>query len=154
MCQYEVRIISNLPAFFQICHTGSRTKAICRLILIRFRKIRPVLFQVGIETAITRVTKAIELINLLAVHIILIACNSKEVIVNTRADNFFVNGSVTDALFFVCILHIILIQNLFNLVRGGLVALLHETHQRYRCEHLCEDYHNQHDQKVIQITVK
>ena len=128
MCQYEVRIISNLSTFFQIIHTSSRTKAICLFLLIRFRKIRPILFQVGIETAITRFTKAIELINLLTIHIVLIACNSEEVIINTRADNFFVNGSVTEALFFVCILHIILIQNLFNLGRVGLVALLHETH--------------------------
>ena len=94
------------------------------------------------------------MINLLTIHIVLIACNSEEVIINTRADGFFVNGSVTKALFFVCILHIILIQILFSLVRVGFVALLHETHQRYRCEHLCEDYHNQDDQKVIQITVQ
>ena len=154
MCQYKVRIISNFSTFFQICHTRSWTKAICLFFLIRFRQIRPILLQVGIETAITRFTKSIELINLLTIHIILIACDGKEVIINTRADDFFVNGSVTEALFFVCILHIILIQILFSLVRVGFVALLHETHQRYRCEHLCEDYHNQDDQKVIQITVQ
>ena len=112
------------------------------------------MFQVGIETAIARLTKAIELIYLFTIHIILIACNSKEVIINTRADDFLVNGSVTESLFFVCILDEILIHDLFNLVRMGLVALLHETDQRYRCEHLCEDDHNQNDQKVIKITVQ
>ena len=112
--------------------------------------------QVRVKTAITRFAKAIELVDLLAVHVVLVASHSEEVIVQTRAHWSPVDGSIADSCVFDGILHIILIQTMLNMISFGhsLGTLFHELNQRHRGDDLGDYNHNQHCQKVVEVALE
>ena len=89
---------------------------------------------------------AVELIDLLAVHVILVAGHSEEVVIYPRAHRLAVDGFGADSCLFVGILHNILIQTVLKLLCSTvcLCAFLHQLDKSHRGDDLSYDYHDQH----------